>query len=146
MNPIIRRTETKPVEGSSLPVKAGFTGTAQKMRGVVHLLQEARGLQQRIQKDWDQLDPYELAELVVELQGRVALLEGSSSAIEKIKKQAELLHFQFVFPIVLELDKKGGFAKEVDRIAKEIFQRQSLQPFGQLDPIQQKEINRYVGG
>lgn len=108
---------------------------------VVSRLQQAKNLYKSIRKDWDNLEPEELAEKIVDLEERVSQLKESSPAVEKIKKQAERLHFQFVFPIVLELEKGShSFAGTVQGIAQKILKTQSLQPMHELSEGQKREV------
>ena len=117
----------------------------------VQILEVAGQLIRKIQKNWDMLSPYELAEEIIDLEGKVALIEGTDPKIEKVKRQAERLHFQFVFPVVLELDSspKSGmpytFARAVHTLAKEIFKKQSIGPLKDLNPAQINEVMRFLG-
>lgn len=87
---------------------------------------------------WDDFSPEELAEKIIELEG---LAQNSPS----MKKAVEHLHFKFIFPIALEMDfRRMSFAKNVNNIAKEVLQKDSLSPLWQLSAEQQKEIERYA--
>ncbi|MBX7066231.1 MAG: hypothetical protein K1X28_03265 [Parachlamydiales bacterium] len=114
------------------------------------LLADVRELARRIQKQWNELTPGELAEQIVDLEGRVALLEGNSPQVESIRRLAEHLHFQFVFPIVLELARAPlpgmpySFARTINEIAKQVLSAQSLEPIKQLNPVQIDEIMRFA--
>lgn len=108
----------------------------------------ANDLSKKIQRDWDLFDPEELADKIIELEDRVAQLKESSPAVEKIKKQAEHLHFRFVFPVALELEANSGkampatFAKTVYNMAKQVFQTHSLHAFQNLSATQKHEVMR----
>lgn len=115
----------------------------------VSQLQQIKNLYKSVQQEWNELSPEDLAEKIIDLEGRVSELTGSSAAIDKIKKQVEHLHFQFVFPIVLELERgksdeimPPSFAKVIDGIAKEVLQKNSLQPLNQLNPAQLGEVQK----
>lgn len=118
----------------------------------IRLLEDAEQLSQKIRADWNQLDPSEIAEKIVDLEGKVALLEGTSPAIEKVKAAAEHLHFQFVFPVVLELNSAAeenmpfSFARTVHGVANQVLKTQSFEPVKQLNGVQIDEIIRYAGG
>ncbi len=109
------------------------------------LLKETSELSKYIQMDWDSLDPAELAKMIIVLKDRVALFSGVSPAIEKIKKEADRLHFQFVFPVVLELDKNSAspsFAKTIHNLADKILKQGSVEPFSLLNQRQMQEVRR----
>lgn len=113
-------------------------------------IMEVRQLADRIQNQWNELSPGELAEQIVDLEGRVALLTGNSPQVESIRRLAEHLHFQFVFPIVLELSKAPPegmpvhFARTVHNVAKRIIQTQSLAPISELSSRQIDEVMRFA--
>lgn len=134
VNQIARMPETKA---------AGLQGRS------VAVLRDAKELSKHIRGDWNLLEPEELAEKIIALEDKVALIKEMSPEVAKIKKQAEQLHFQFVFPIVLELDPSmpHSFVKEVNQVAKRILKEQSIFPFNEnLNSVQQREVIRYAGG
>jgi hypothetical protein len=160
INPI-RKDPVSHTQGSAKPKRdSQDTSTAAKVNGIVKLgvvkqtglqgrfvtkLSEANQLAKRIRHDWNFLPPEELAERIIDLENRVAEFKESSPAVDKIKKQAEHLHFQFVFPVVLELQEPGKsmpptFARTIHQAANQVFKSHSLQPFQQLNSTQQREI------
>lgn len=116
----------------------------------VQILDSAQVLAAKIQSSWDSREPEEIAEDIVALENRVKLLEGTSPEIEKIREIAKDLHFQFVFPLVLELgdESKGAgpysFARAIDTIAEAILQKQDLSWARQLNATQFSEVMRYA--
>lgn len=158
INPNQRRGTDVPVTRTKKAEKSSaVTHMAEKVGQVVQLpvtkqsrevrlINDAKDLSKKIQSDWNNLTPSELAEKIIDLEGKVALLEGSTPAIEKIKKQAEHLHFQFVFPVALELSNAPeaempfSFARSINCVAKEILQTQSLEPLKELSDRQIDEI------
>lgn len=117
----------------------------------VTLLQQAKDLSKAIKKEWNELEPEALAEQIIALEDKVSLLKESSPEVEKIRKQAEHLHFQFVFPVVLEMDASpsGGymplsFARSVHTTANEILKKNSTAPFKELSSTQQREVLRFA--
>ncbi len=112
----------------------------------ITLLKEASDLSRAIKKDWNELEPEALAERIIELEDKVALLKESSPAIDKIKKQAEHLHFQFVFPIVLETKAAvpNSFARNIYEKAREILKKNSTAPFKELSRTQQYEVTQLI--
>ncbi len=118
----------------------------------VRILSDARELAKRIRRDWNVYHPSELAEQIVDLEGKVALLEGTSPAIDRIKKVAERLHFQFVFPIVLELSQipdpkmPTSFARVIHNAAKQVLETQSWESLKQFNAVQVEEFFRYARG
>lgn len=117
----------------------------------VQLLSDATQLAKRIRRSWNELTPPELAEQIIELEARVVQLKGASLEEEKIRKVAQHLHFQFVFPMALELDADPthglfSFAREVYEVAKQVFKNQSMHLFYRLNSIQQHETLRYAMG
>lgn len=115
------------------------------------LMADVRELSRKIQDQWNELEPSDLAELIIDFEGKVELLEGNAPQVEAIRKLAERLHFQFVFPIVLELARKPipgmpySFARTINQIAKEILLTQSLEPIEQLNQTQKGETIRFAG-
>lgn len=116
----------------------------------VQILESAHVLAAKIQGSWDAREPAEIAGDIVALENRVKLLEGSSPEVEKIREIAKDLHFQFVFPLVLELldESKGGapysFARAIDTIADAILNTQDLSLAKQLNTAQFSEVMRYA--
>lgn len=95
-----------------------------------------------LRKDWDRLEQQELAERIVDLQDQMTVLKKNGQVIS-LEKKAEDIHFDFVFPVSLELKKTPySFAKEIDKLAKQILKSQSVDPFYQLNSVQQQEILR----
>ncbi|MGB7978707.1 MAG: hypothetical protein WCF19_06070 [Chlamydiales bacterium] len=114
-------------------------------------LKGALDLSKSIRRDWNLLHPEELAERIIDLEARVASLKEPSPLVDKVKKQLEHFHFRFVFPVALELESPGKampptFASETRRVAKQLFQTHSLQPFHQLNSVQQREVIRFAEG
>ncbi|PIS02380.1 MAG: hypothetical protein COT85_05120 [Chlamydiae bacterium CG10_big_fil_rev_8_21_14_0_10_42_34] len=161
IGPIQRKQDVKPIN-SVTKTASKAKATAQKVGKIelpvvtqisglggrsVSPLKSASDLFKKITRQWNSLAPEEQAEQIIDLQGKVALLEGTSPAIEKIKKQVEHLHFQFVFPVALELSQETiSFAKEVARIANQVIKTNSSGPFTSLNQMQQKEVMRYARG
>lgn len=119
----------------------------------IQLYNEAKGLSKRISREWNLLTPSELAEHIIDLEGKVTQLEkGTSVNTAKIKLAAQKLHFQFVFPIVLELKRApeanmpDSFARTVQSVAKQILQTNSLDPIKRLSSVQIDEMMRYARG
>ena len=106
-------------------------------------LEQAKNLYKSLRKDWDNLSPEELAEQIIDLESRVSEFTESSPTVDKIKKQVEHLHFQFVFPIVLELQEGSqSFAATVHKLAQKVLKTQSIHPFNQLSEPQQREVRQ----
>lgn len=119
----------------------------------IQLLESASDLAVKIQKSWDSQEPAELAEKIVALENRVNLLEGDSPEVEKIRAVAKDLHFQFVFPLVLELSDEPlsdefegegpySFARTIHSIAESIWKSQDLSLIKQLNTTQCSEVMR----
>ena len=105
---------------------------------VVDAKRSATDLFKKIVSGWNSLPPPELAEQIIDLEGRVAHLpEGSP-----LKKKAERLHFQFVFPLALDIVQKSSFVRIINRAAARVFQTQSLTHLQELNPTQQREVLR----
>ncbi len=128
----------------SIDPKTGLRGRQ------IALLKEAGELAKKIKSDWNLLAPEELAERIIELENKISLFEETTPEIEKVKKQAEHLHFQFVFPIALEVSVSEqsipSFAKAVHQAANQIFKTHSLHAFHVLSRVQKEEVMRYAGG
>lgn len=104
-------------------------------------VEKAQELLESIKRDWDVLVPEELADKIVDFEAKVAALPEGEAIVKKLKKEAAHLHFQFVFPISLELENKEfSFAHMVRKLGKEIFDSQSLSPFQELNEVQQQEV------
>lgn len=160
INPNSRGPSGVSANGSSIKPSRNSAAkeTASKVNQVIKTpesrqaqdISELRQLADRIQNQWSVLSPGELAEQIVELEGRVALLSGHSPQVESIRRLAEHLHFQFVFPIVLELsqaplpDMPYQFARTVHEVAKQIIKTQSLMPIKQLSSHQIDEVMRFA--
>ena len=131
-----------------IDVKTGLSGRQ------ISLLRDTGDLYKRIKSDWNLLAPEELAEKIIELENKVTLFNETSPAIEKIKKQAEHLHFLFVFPVALEMDAAPteksmpvSFARTIYLAANKVFKTNSVQAFNSLNRMQKQEVMRYaVGG
>ena len=95
-------------------------------------------LAKQIRAEWNFLSPEEQAAKVIELEGRVSRLPEGTPGLEKTKRLAEELHFQFVFPIVRDL--RGSFTKTIRDLAREISRTQSVQLLKTLSLTQQKEV------
>ena len=109
----------------------------------IQLLGEARSLAGKIQRKWNLLAPPELADEIIALEDRVAQITGSSLEVEKIRKLANLLHFQFVFPVALDV--MVSFKRAVEKVAREVWQTGSLYAFlHEFNGIQQNETLRYA--
>jgi hypothetical protein len=99
-----------------------------------------------IQNQWNQLSLEDLAGRIADLEGRVEQLAANTPGLEKMQELSEKLHFRFVFPLALELEKTGGsFASEVSKIAKRVLETDSLTPFYTgLSERQQQEVGRFL--
>lgn len=140
---------SSPSQKTAEKVEAVVSLPVLKSSRQVQILNSASALAKKIQSSWDFLDPSALAEKIVDLERRVSLLEGDSSEIEKIRSVAERLHFQFVFPLALELSGKadGGpysFAKTINKMANAIFKTQDLSLAKELNSTQFAETMRYA--
>lgn len=105
------------------------------------LLKEIQGLSKNIKSQWDELAPEELAEKIIDLEDKVALIEGKSSTVEKVKKVAEKHHFNFVFQLHKQI---ASFARSVLKDANEMAKTNSMGPFEALNKTQQQEVMRYA--
>lgn len=114
----------------------------------VTLLDEAKNLSQQIGKMWKEWSPEEWAEKIIDLEGKVSRLEGSSPAIDKVKRAAEHHHFEFVFPAAFDLKESVSisFARNIHKMAKAVLQSQSLEQFHSLNRVQKQEVMRYASG
>ncbi len=144
-----------PVSGSK---KVSQDKTAEKVKAIAvpqmprreyaaSPLQEAQDLVRFIRKEWDHLSVEELAGKLIDLQDRVSLLsKESSSAIEKVHKQAEHLYFQFLFPVAAEVEKERVYslAKNIHDAAHRTLTAGSLAPFQELSVTQRREVIRYT--
>jgi hypothetical protein len=102
---------------------------------------EVQELLKAIEREWNELSPEELADKIVDFETRVAQLPENLPAAKKLKKEAARLHFQFVFPITLELENgEFSFAKAIHKLEKEMFDLQSLTPFQELNETQKREV------
>ncbi len=164
INPIRRGSEPYTSETRQAKGSTRSAATAAKVNQIAQLpagpqkglrgravtpLDFASDLSKRIRRDWNTLNPEELAEKLIDLEERVAHLTETSPGVDKIKKQAEHLQFQFVFPVALELEPTSSgklmppsFAKTIYQFAKQVFQNQSLEAFQILSATQQREIIR----
>ena len=157
MNPINRISSRGSIPGST-PVTGGSKSkvTAQKVSQLkipilpdqtglavrqLTRLEDAQQLYKKIQTNWNRLAPEELAEGIIELEDKVALLSEVTPEVAKVKELAKHLHFQFVFPLVVDL---AIFAKTVHQIARRVLQSNSVGDFNQLSQIQQREVGRYA--
>ena len=118
----------------------------------ITLLEEAYGLSESIYKAWQNLFPEQLAERIIELEDRVSLFKEASPEVEKIKREAEHLHFAFVFPLVADLERRfsktpsTSFARRIDQAADRVFRTHSLAAFDQLSNVQKQEVLRIAAG
>jgi hypothetical protein len=127
-----------PVNGST-KAKPAFKGkvTAAKVTQVqVQILKDrASSLIER----WNTLVPEEIAEEIIDIKDRASPLNNP-----QLTKQVEDLHFQFVFPIIPDLN---SFATEIQKAAQRVLKTQTPAAFQELSQTQQQEILRNaVGG
>lgn len=170
INPMLPRGPANKVTGSVKAKKGTSPGevTAAKVGQImlpvidqetglrgrqIALLNDTSQLSRKIKNDWNVLAPGELAEKIIELENKVSLFEETTPEIEKIKKQAEHLHFMFVFPVALEMDAAPSeksmpvsFARRIYQAANQVFKTHSMQAFKGLNRIQKQEVLRYAGG
>lgn len=121
-------------------------------RQVAHL-RESGDLAKHIRSKWDEMTPEQLAEQIIALEDKVALIQESSPAVEKVRKQAQHLHFQFVFPVAKEMDgapPEGempvSFARMIYKAARDVFKTNSVHAFNDLNGVQRREVMRYAAG
>jgi hypothetical protein len=105
-------------------------------------VQGVKLLARKISKVWDSLELDDLAEQIIDLEGKASRLDVATPGAEKVQRLAEHLHFKFVFPIVAEVE--GGFAKEIKRSANDVLAG-SPDAFNELNARQQAEIMRQMG-
>jgi hypothetical protein len=138
-------------EGTAAKVDSIVSLPQVKSSRQVQILDSANVLAAKIQSSWDSREPAEIAEDIVALERRVSLLEGTSPEIERVRAVAKDLHFQFVFPLVMELlgdETKGAgpysFARAIDTIAAAVLNTQDVSLLKQLNATQFAEIIRYA--
>lgn len=119
----------------------------------VAYLKEASDLSRYIKRKWDEMTPEELAEKIIDLEDKVALIKETSPSIEKVRKQAQHLHFQFVFQVAREMDAAPSesampvsFARMIYNAAHKVFETNSVAAFQGLNGMQQREVMRYAAG
>ncbi len=147
INPSNRGQGSSPVPSTKKTDSPAKT-TAEKVAQLpgMQVLREAK----QIQRDWNRLDPSALAERIIDLEDKVKGLEGSNATIDRVRKIAERLHFQFVFPVALELSTAPeagmpfSFARVVHSVAKQVLQNGSAEPMKQLSPEQISEVMRFA--
>ncbi|HSX26423.1 MAG TPA: hypothetical protein VLE89_05385 [Chlamydiales bacterium] len=146
-NPFVRATEKTSQVGKqiSAPKKEGATSA----RKIIQLAatDDLASRVSALDKHWDEMEPEALAESIVDLENRVALLDGEDPVARKVQERVQRFHFEFVFPITRELKTEGefSFVKEINQIAAQILKQNSLLPFTQLAPEQQRSILHYAG-
>jgi hypothetical protein len=97
---------------------------------------------------WNTLSPNQIAEELLSLNLKASTLpEKAPSWVQQVKKAAEEqlqhLHFTFAHPSIKELSRETlepTFATRLHAIAERMRQENSLQPFKDLEPAQQREI------
>lgn len=138
---------------TSQAVKGSFEkkeSTSLGKRKVEVLAEESDVVRQisQLKKNWNELSPEDVAEELIELHQRITILaEGKESpTCLKMQKQWQNLFFDFVFPIHSELDPQApmSFAHTIRDIAQKTLEQNSLQPFQELTPLQQREILRFA--
>src|SRR5579872_7559934 len=107
-------------------------------------LKEARALSKYIKRNWNELDPEELAGKIIDLESKVSLLKGSSPAVKNVKRDMEHHHFDFVFQAAKEVKRTVSntgmpvFANAIHQVADEVSKTNSIEPFQQLNGTQQR--------
>ncbi|MES2273137.1 MAG: hypothetical protein V4487_02975 [Chlamydiota bacterium] len=127
------------------------------MNRQIALISEVNALSQQIEEleiQWNYLPPDEIAEKLLALQERASVIsaDDASPRVQKIcieaKKQLEILHFEFVFPLAKELNchsLEPTFASRLEHIAARMRKEHSLNAFQSLDPLQQRQILAFNG-
>ena len=115
-------------------------------------LMEATKLAKEIQNTWDSLELEVLASKIVSLEDKVSQITEMTPEVEKVKRFAEHLHFQFVHPVTKELEEARdktkmpfSFVQSIKEIADQVIHTNSVAPFNKLTRIQQREIYRFAG-
>lgn len=109
--------------------------------------EEVDRLSRELENRWNELEVEELAEKIIQLEARVALMKGAAPRVAKLKRQVEHYHFRFVFPIVLEIDATPrSFAKTIQQMANQIFKSGSVAVFNSLNDIQKQEVLQLAAG
>lgn len=140
-------TTAKVKKVAKLPVPKEVVG---KKRQITPL-NEAKYLAKEIQKNWHSWELETLAEKIIGLEDKVALLKGLSTQDKKMIELANRLHFLFVHPLGVEFERKRdslmpeSFAQSIRGLAREIADQNSLEPFKGLEESQKNEILRFVG-
>lgn len=144
-----------PFEGKSSIGKKGVKGidhlipSLKKGKPSSQELEHIETLYRDTLENWDSLELSDLAERILELEEKMARFQGSSKEIAKWQRRVEDLHFQFLFPIVLELKASTNrqmisFADIIHQMAQNIL-KDPLFPID-LSPEQMREVHRYAKG
>ncbi len=152
ISPVNRPGPRSIGEGEASPIKKGGRKVEPLLPSERKAIEAAWELSRKIQKNWNSLPLEDLAGEIVDLEERVTKLSQTSEKVTQVKRAAERLHFQFVFPISQELDSRpradmpASFAKVIGKVAERVFKTQSLEPLKQLNSPQIKEIMRQAKG
>ena len=95
---------------------------------------------QKLKKQWSQLAPVELANRIVDLEGRVQRLAPNMPGLKKVQRLVGGMQFQFVFPVAIEVK---AFCRKIEKQAARIFKTHSVALLRTLNETQRGEIERY---
>lgn len=149
-NPFVRTTEKATQLGKQIGSQAKEKTLSNRKIVQLAVQDELAARVGQVVQNWDALDPEALAESIIDLEDRVAVLKDvQSPEMDKIRAQVRNMHFRYLFPVVSMLDLKSGgegieipFAREVHNLADQVFKTQSVLPFQQLSSTQQAQVLR----
>lgn len=113
-------------------------------------VQEAKRQISEIRKMWDHWDTEVLAEKIIELEDGLEGINLNALGAKRVHGVAQRLHFAFVYPVVKELEKSRAkdvmpsFIQEIGRIAKEVLESNSIEPFLSLNAVQKNEVLHFL--
>lgn len=115
--------------------------------------EETSRLSKELESRWNEFELEELADKIIALEKRVALLNAGVPGREKMMKQVEHFHFRFVFPVALEFDLSRcdksmprSFAKTIQYMADRVLKTHSATPFNELNDQQKQEVLQLAAG
>ena len=149
-NPFVRTTEKTTQAAKQIGSQAKEKTLSSRKIVQLAVQDELASRVGQVASNWDAMDPEALAESIIDLEDRVAVLKDvQTPEMNKIRAQIRNMHFRYVFPVVSMLDLKAGgegieipFAREVYNLADQVFKTQSVLPFQQLSSVQQAQILR----
>ena len=149
-NPFVRTAEKTTQLGKQIGAQPKEKALSNRKIVQLAVQDELAGRVDQVAANWDAMDPEALAESIIDLEDRVAVLKDvQSPELDKIRSQVKHMHFRYVFPVVSMLDLKSGaegieipFAQEVYNLADQVFKTQSVLPFQQMNAVQQAQVLR----